>query len=100
MPSNCSFLCIRTNEHCTANAESLFFTKLFPFILLNDSVVINKLMLILYFRPWTILIIFFPDQTGQTRGGGGGDALNFCFGGYVLHGLPKVGSREWLFLEK
>ena len=24
-------------------------------------------------------------------------ALNFFFDGYVLHGLSKVGSREWIF---
>ena len=22
------------------------------------------------------------------------------FGGYLLHGFPKVGSREWVFLGK
>ena len=31
-------------------------------------------------------------------GGGGGTQL--FFGGCVPHGFPKVGSREWIFLEK
>ena len=30
--------------------------------------------------------------------GGGGNQL--FFGGYVPHRFPKVGSREWIFLEK